>query len=411
MNWSRRDFLKAALVLPAGIYLQKFQALAAPHARQVKITAIKTLGLDNVNDGCLLRIETDAGLVGYGEAGVTAAMARARIAGIEKVLLGQDPLEIALHFHLMTDQQHPFMGNIATISGIDVALWDLAGKILEEPIYRLLGGPMRPAATIYSHGGPHNLLDVGECRAWAQKIREAPEGFTAFKFNISSADGVGGDWPFTETLNGPDFRKLATGFQNLRTALGDDLDIAMHCHGQLDTRSAIGACQAVEPIDPLWVEDPLSVPYSEGWLELRRATRAPLLTGEKLEMVRGFKPFLDNGAVDIVHPDVAYSGGITGCMKIADYAALTQTPVALHNGPGSLIRFYASVHLSGAIQNFFKIENVLGKPGGYKEKMDAHQEPVVRKSVMAYPEGPGLGLEINEDWLRQHMARGEAWWG
>ena len=173
--------------------------------------------------------------------------------------------------------------------------------------------------------------------------------------------------PFAETLDGSDFRKLATGFQNLRTAMGDDLDIAMHCHSQLDTRSAIGACKAIEPIDPLWVEDPLNVNYSEGWQELKRSTRVPILTGEKLELVRGFRPFLDNGAVDIVHPDVAYAGGITGCMKIADYAALTRTPVALHSGPASLIRFYASVHLAGAIQNFFKIENVLGEAGAKGE--------------------------------------------
>jgi L-alanine-DL-glutamate epimerase-like enolase superfamily enzyme len=411
MNWSRRNFFKAALLLPAGAYLAKFQAMAAPRAQMVKITAIKTLGLDNVNDGCLVRVETDAGLVGYGEAGVTAKMARAQIEYFQKVLIGQDPLEIARHFHLMTDQQHPFMGNIGTISGIDIALWDLAGKILGEPIYRLLGGPMRPAATIYSHGGPHNMLDLGECRAWAQQVREAPEGFTAFKFEPTTADGIGGEMPFAETLETPDFRKLATGFQNLRTAMGDDMGIALHCHSQFDTRSAIGACRAVEPIDPLWVEDPLNVNYSEGWLELRRSTRAPLLTGEKLELVRGFRPFLDNGAVDIVHPDVAYAGGITGCMKIADYAALTRTPVALHSGPASLIRFYASVHLSGAIQNFFKIENILGVHGGFKEKMAAANEPVIRKSVMQYPEGPGLGLEINEDWLRQHMLKGETWWG
>ena len=87
--------------------------------------------------------------------------------------------------------------------------------------------------------------------------------------------------------------------------------------------------------------------------------------------------------------------------------------MALHSGPASLVRFYASVHLSGAIQNFFKIENIMGKldPEGYKEKMAAGKEPAVRKSVMPYPEGPGLGLEINEDWLRQHMAPGETWWG
>jgi galactonate dehydratase len=130
----------------------------------VKITAIKTLGLSDV-DGCLIRIETDAGLVGYGEAGATAKTARARIENIQSVLLGQDPLAIERHFHMLTDQQHNFMPNIPTVSGIDIALWDLAGKILDEPLYRLLGGPMRAAAPIYSHGAARNILDVGECRA------------------------------------------------------------------------------------------------------------------------------------------------------------------------------------------------------------------------------------------------------
>ena len=97
----------------------------------------------------------------------------------------------------------------------------------------------------------------------------------------------------------------------------------------------------------------------------------PAACRRKVELVRGFRPYLDNQVLDMIHPDVAYSGGITGCKKIADYAALTRTPVGLHSGPCSLIRFYASVHLSGAIQNFFKIENVLGEFRGFKEKMAA----------------------------------------
>ena len=135
------------------------------------------------------------------------------------------------------------------------------------------------------------------------------------------------------------------------------------------------------------------------------------MTGEKLEMVSGFRPFLDNGAVDIIHPDIAYAGGITGCKRIADYAALTRTPMGLHHGGGSLIRFYASAHLSGAVENFFKIENGLGATRDYRERMAAGNEPVIRKGVMQFPEGPGLGLQINEDWLRQHMTKGETWWG
>jgi len=205
--------------------------------------------------------------------------------------------------------------------------------------------------------------------------------------------------------------EAAKSYANLREALGDDIDIAMHCTGQFDTRSAIGLCKAIEPIDPMWIEDPLTVRYSEAWLELKRSTRVPLLAGEKVELVEGFRPYLDNQVLAMIHPDVAYSGGITGCRKIADYAALTRTPMGMHSGPCSLIRFYASMHLGAAMQNFFKVENALGAFRGNKEKMAQGPEPVVRKSVFPVPEGPGLGLDLNEDWLRAHIASGDTWWG
>src|SRR5256885_786616 len=176
-------------------------------------------------------------------------------------------------------------------------------------------------------------------------------------------------------------------------------------------RAAPSLCKAIAPADPLWIEDPLTVRYSEAWLELKRSTRVPLLAGEKVEMVEGFRPYLDNQVPDMIHPDVAYSGGITGCRKIADYAALTRTPMGMHSGPCSLIRFYASMHIGAATQNFFKVENALGAFRGNKEKMAQGPEPMVRKSVFPVPEGPGLGLDLNEDWLRAHIASGDTWWG
>ena len=411
MHLTRRTFLQGAGTLAAGAYFTGYRLLAAPFEKLVKITAIKTLALDNVGDGCLIRIDTDAGITGYGEAGISAKLARDRIALLQKDLLGQDPLAIERHFYMMSATQYSFMAHIPTVSGIDIALWDLAGKIIGLPVYRLLGGPLRKEIPVYSHGGPRNMLDMGECREWAQTVKQAPEGFTAFKFGFP--DGLGGrqSGPFVSTLDGADFRKVAKVYANLRTALGDDVDIAMHCTGQFDTRSAIGLCKAIEAIDPMWIEDPLSVNYSEAWLELKRSTRVPLLAGEKIEMVRGFRPFLDNQVLDMIHPDPAYSGGITGCRKIADYAAITRTPVGMHSGPCSLIRFYASMHLGASIQNFFKVENVLGAFRGNKEKMAVGKEPAVRKSTFPVPEGPGLGLEVNEDWLRQHAAKGEPFWG
>ncbi len=415
MKLTRRSLLQRSLGLAAAPWLENFRLLAAPAAKLVKITAIKAMGLDNLNDGCLIRIDTDSGLIGYGEAGLPAPAARARIEMLQAQLIGQDPLAIARHFYMMSATQYSFMANIPTVSGIDIALWDLAGKITGYPIYKLLGGPLRKDIPVYSHGGRFNVQDKGECRAWADQVKAAPEAFTAYKFGFGAPGGGGGgggraSGPFTPTLDGAEFRKTAKGYANLREALGDEIDIAMHCTGQFDTRSAIGLCKAIEPVDPLWIEDPLTVHYSEAWLELKRSTRVPLLAGEKVEMVEGFRPYLDHQVLDMIHPDVAYSGGITGCRQIAEYAALTRTPVGLHSGPCTLIRFYASMHLGAAIQNFFKVENVLGAFRGNKEKMAQGKEPAVRKSVFPVPEGPGLGLDLNEDWLKSHVAKGDKWW-
>jgi L-alanine-DL-glutamate epimerase-like enolase superfamily enzyme len=408
-NLNRRDLLKCALGMPTAAWLAKFRALAAPLSQTVKITAIKTMGLDNVGDGCLIRIDSDAGITGYGEAGLPSAAARERIAMMLPQLIGQDPLAIERHFYMMSTTQYSFMANIPAVSGIDIALWDMAGKIIGLPVYRLIGGPIRKEIPVYSHGGPRNMLDKAECKAWAEQVKAAPEGFTAFKFGFGTPGGGRPSGPYNPTLDGAVFRKTSREYANLRESLGDEIDIAMHCTGQFDTRSAIGLCKAIEPADPLWIEDPLTVRYSEAWLELKRSTRVPLLAGEKVELVEGFRPYLDNQVLDMIHPDVAYSGGITGCRKIADYAALTRTPVGLHSGPCSLIRFYASMHLGAAIQNFFKVENALGAFRGNKEKMAQGKEPAVRKSVFPVPEKPGLGLDLNEDWLRAHVAKGDTW--
>lgn len=136
---------------------------------------------------CLIKIETDAGLVGYGEAGSSGPMARARLAVMEPMLVGKDPLSIGRHFHDLITLMHPYVAHIPTISGIDIALWDLAGKILDRPVNVLLGGPFRDAIKMYSHGRRDqvgDMQDIVRMREWSAEIREAPEGFTAFKTSI-----------------------------------------------------------------------------------------------------------------------------------------------------------------------------------------------------------------------------------
>jgi L-alanine-DL-glutamate epimerase-like enolase superfamily enzyme len=195
----------------------------------------------------------------------------------------------------------------------------------------------------------------------------------------------------------------------VREAVGDDIDIAVHSHNQWDTPSAISISRVTEAINPLFFEDPLSSPeFCEGWVNIRRATKTLLLTGEKLELVKQFKPFVDSQAVDIIHPDIAFAGGITGIRKIADYAALNRTPVALHN-VGSLVRTYASVQLAAATPNFYRSESWLGRPGRVREKMAANKPPVIKNSLFQLPEGPGLGLEIDPGFMKEHTPAGEDW--
>src|SRR5581483_201581 len=138
---TRRELMRLAVTLPIGALFLRYRALAAPYRNQVKITGIKAMGMKDAAGNCLIRIDTDSGLTGYGEAGATGAMARARIETMKPLLIGQDPLAIERHFQNMTSLMHTYMAHIPTISGIDMALWDLAGKITARPVCVLLGGP------------------------------------------------------------------------------------------------------------------------------------------------------------------------------------------------------------------------------------------------------------------------------
>ncbi len=178
--YTRRQLMRMGLALPAGAWMTPFKAMAAPLRGAVKITAVKALQLDFQSDGCLVRIETDAGVTGYGETGVDAKMARARLGQLR--LVGQDPLSIERLFQSMTGAIHPFLPSIPLISGIDIALWDVAGKLLGLPIYKLLGGPQRDSVPMYSHGDAlKDMSSLASCREWAKYVREQPEGFSAFK--------------------------------------------------------------------------------------------------------------------------------------------------------------------------------------------------------------------------------------
>ncbi len=392
----RRSFLRTALALPLAGPFAALQRLTAADRGKVKITGIKMKPVSALAH-TLIRIDTDAGVSGYGESGVSGAMMKAWLERYSPLLVGQDPLAIQAHFHRMATLMHPYMARIPALSGIDMALWDLAGRLSGWPVYRLLGGPFRDRIPLFINTAPRDMLDRGSVREWAARLREHPQGFKAVKMNTTSPIGRPSG-RYTTTLSIQDLHRIRTAFENVRQELGPDYDIMVHCHNEFDLPSAIGIARAVENIEPKWLEDPLPVPYSESWESLKRVCRVPLLTGEKLELPQGFYPFLKNQVVDFIYPDIAFCGGLTGIVKIATLAALYRIPVATHNVGGVLLTM-ASVHFGLSIHDFLISETRLG--GGSPILEMAKTPPVVKEGSIGLPEGPGLGVELDDEGVRR----------
>ncbi len=383
--------------------------LTKPVNGAVKITAIKAVQLQP--QGTLIKVETDAGVVGYGECHASGPLARAVIATIgtgrlpHLGLVGKDPLAIQVHFHNMFyayPQRPPY---VRVMSGIDIALWDLAGKLLGQPVSKLLGGNFRETIPLYSHCTGGDYFDKGAWRERAAELTGGPEALRAFKVDIHHPLGTPMQ-QYIPSIGPREARRVEQAYAMAREAFGPAVDIIVHCHCELDLPSAIRVAQAVEPIDPFCYEDPLAPQFSESWLALRHATNLTLMTGENLETPEDVLPFVQHQAVNILQPDLINSGGITGAKRIGDLAALYRIPICLHNVSGLVLQM-ASQQWSAA---YFNCPAMEYRRGGEAAKMAASNAPVVRDGQMQVSTLPGLGLDFDFDYLRANVADGEPWW-
>ena len=379
---------------------------------QATITDIRAMRLE---DGfCLVRIDTDAGISGYGECGnLSGDLVRAVIHTHSKggarlphlQLTGKDPLDIAVHHHNMFYAYAQRPPQAMVCSGLDMALWDLAGRLLGQPVHKLLGGKFRDEIELYSHCPQGDFTNPD---AWPDRVaalRAEPFGFTAYKVDVHSCLGLNMQEQITGLAPG-DIRKIRRSYELAREHFGDDIDIIVHCHCELDTPTAIAVAEAVEPIRPLYYEDPLQPGFSENWLALRRTTRVPLMTGENQVLPEAALPFLQAQAVDCLQPDIVNSGGITGTRDIARLAGLYRTPVTLHNVSGLLLNA-ASQQLAAATFNCPRIECT------HRAALLEWATPNPLRIVngrMLVSDAPGLGFELDHDWLSAHRFAGEADW-
>ena len=393
-------------------------AKSTPHLsprdrNQATITDIRAMRLES--GFCLVRIDTDAGVSGYGEVGdldgdlvraavLTHAKGGARLPHLQ--LVGKDPLDIGVHHHNMFYAYRQRPSHMQICSGLDMALWDLAGKLLDQPVHKLLGGSFRTEIELYSHCPHFDLTDAGAWRDAAADLKSDPHGFRTFKVDIHDAIGIHMQ-EYVPSFSPGDIRKIRRSYELAREHLGEDIDIIVHCHNELDAPSAIAVAEAVEAIRPIYLEDPLQPGFSENWQALRKTTRIPIMTGENIELPEGALPFLQNQTVDCLQPDIVNSGGITGTKAIADLAALYRTPITLHNVSGLLLNA-ASQQLAASVFDCPRIECTRGAT----KLRWAEPNPLrIADGKMQISTAPGLGVDLDLDWLETHRWKGEPVWG
>ena len=415
---SRREFLGYAAAVP---FLLQFHELAAAQRKRVKIRDVQVMMLEGGRTYTLVKITADDGLFGIAEAyGSPGIGVKEQILSFKPWLVGKDPLEIDALYTEFGTGTRSLSGTrtdgsahnlIRAVSGVEMALWDLAGKILDVPTSTLLGGRFRDRVRVYDHAAPKNMLDKGACAEWAARVKAHPSGFTCHKFGFPHTN-INTDLARDRSnrmLTTRELINIQQGFENCREAIGWDHDIMVHCHWEYDVRTSIQIADAIESIKPVWLEDPLTVDYTDAWKRLTASTQVPICMGENLARREGFKDFILNQGCDILHPDLRNSGGFLETKRIADLAHIFGMPLANHN-TGSQVNTYASAQWAASIRDYMSLETVTGQ-GTWMDQVLMLDGPYIKDGFIQVSDKAGLGITLNPDVVRAHLAAGETYWG
>ena len=330
-----------------------------------------------------LKMHTDEGLVGLGEPileGRALTVATA-VKELEPYLIGQDPTRVVHHWQSM--YKHAFYrgGPIlcSALSGVEHALWDLAGKAVGLPVYKLLGGPTRDRIRMYSGTGGRTLDE-----AVSNARERVARGFTALK------TGIRGGRP-ARIIETPGFVDRAVEYMAaMREAVGKDIDIAVDFHGAISPQTSSLLIKALEPYQPMFIEEPVQAQNVDVLADLARKTYLPIATGERLFTKWGFREVLEKGAAAILQPDLAHCGGIFEARIIAGMAEAYYAAIAPHCPLGP-IALAACIQLDACIPNFVAQEHASLGEGYLKEPF------VLKEGFVDLPTKPGLGIELDDE--------------
>lgn len=391
----------------------------------MKITKLETVWIDEQQNTMWVRVHTDEGLIGLGETFYAPRAVAAIIHDIfANLLLGKDAFDIEKHWNNMmsTVNFFGFAGSeMRAISAVDVALWDLVGQYTGQPIYNLLGGRNRERIRTYNTcAGYGQYQDFfawfdGHVGELAQDLLK--QGIRAMKvwpwdrFGVSlggpigqraGANAVG---PVGHFLSVDDLERGLQVVKDIRSAVGDKMDIAIEGHARWNLPIAIKIARALEPYDVMWLEEIIPPDNVDSYARLAAATRVPLCVSERLFTRFGFRQVIEKNAAHIIMPDMAWTGGLTETRKIAAMADTYYLPITTHDCIGP-VALWSAVHLALHAPNAMIVESVRAYYLGWYNDVVTDRIPIEDGQV-TLPETPGLGTRLREEVLTRKDAHVE----
>ena len=333
-----------------------------------------------------VRVETDAGIHGVGEATLEyrEKTVEAAIHELSRSLLGRDPHNIEAFWHDAYRDAYWRGGPVlmSALSSVEMALWDIKGKALGVPIYQLLGGKVRDSIPCYANGWFAPAKTPSE---FAEKARQAAaQGFKGLKW-----DPFGSAWMH---LSRGELRAAMQNIAAVKDAGGDDTELLIEGHGRFDIPTAIRIAHALEEFDVLWFEEPIPPDNKEGLAEVKRRVRVPIAAGERLYSRYDYRDFLRLSCADFVQPDISHAGGIMELKKIAAMAEAHHIPLCPHN-PSGPIANAATLQLAACTPNFYFLET-MSSDVAYRGEITT-EKVGFHNGLMHIPDEPGLGIDIN----------------
>ena len=434
----RRDFLQKASLggLALGGFMhkpleetlefstQRVNRHSAPS--DLKITDLRIAEVVDAPMPCpIIRIDTNQGIYGLGEVRDHASPKYALM--LKSRLLGENPCNVDRLFKKIK-QFGGHSRQAGGVCGVEMALWDLAGKAYNVPAYQMVGGKFRDKVRLYC-----DTTGSDDPVTYAKRMKaRVDEGFTFLKMDfgiqmLKDEDNmvinkgmydIGKQWdrkvgsygstahPFTRIqITDEGLEKIVDYVRQVRDIVGYEIPLAADHFGHFDTNEAIRLGNALEPYRLAYLEDLVPWQYTDKWRQITHAINTPTLTGEDIFLKEGFIKLIDERAIDMIHPDLASSGGILETKKIGDYAEEHGIPMMMHFA-GTPVSMMANVHCAAATQNFIALEHHSVDIPWWEDLVTGIEKPIVQDGYVNVPEKPGLGIELNEDVVKEHLRKG-----